>query len=154
VTTLHLGELDQPYAYDNNGQTTGDVAEALEQRYGLFSAFVNMNEDAISQQVENSLEGAFETMFMTGQFSRLGAFNTATSGIEDLFRTAIDMRAYDGRLKGVPTRAAQMGVRHSKKNPFGRWRGRGKNKHFEPWPPRASFFDTGLLSSSFRAWVD
>lgn len=151
---MHLGVVEQPYGYAGAAADTGIVAESLEQKYGLFTAFATMNENAISQQIENSLEGAFETMFITGKWSRLGAFNTAMSAIEDSFRTAIDMRAYDGKLKGVPTRAAQMGVRHSKKNPFGRWRGRGKNKHFEPWPPRASFFDTGLFSSSFRAWVD
>ena len=63
-------------------------------------------------------------------------------GIEEMFRDAIDRRAYDGRIPGVPTQAALMGVRHSRKQPYKR----GSS--------RASFFDTGLLSSSFRAWVD
>lgn len=155
MPTLHLGVVDQPYG-NAGAKTTGDVGEILEAKYGLFSVFADMHSQVIAHEVENSLQGALETMF--GQrrpdFDRIraNAFNSALSGIEDLFRSAIDQQVYDGKIPGVPTQAARMGVRHSWKRPYKRTGGR--QSKVQPGTPRASFFDTGLLSSSFRAWVD
>lgn len=154
MPTLHLGEVDLPYA--QGGTTTGDVGEILEAKYGLYSVFADAHGPQIAEAVENSLNGAMETIFMQRRpdFDRLriNAFNSATQVIEDLFRDAIDRRAYDGIIRGVPTKASLMGVRHSWKRPYRR-RG-GRQSKVQPGQPRASFFDTGLLSASFRAWVD
>ena len=35
---LHLGVIDMPYV-EQAGQTTGDVAESLERRYGVMGHF-------------------------------------------------------------------------------------------------------------------
>jgi len=155
MTTLHLGVVEQPYG-QAGAKTTGDIAEILEQKYGLFTAFVDIHQPVIEHELETSLAGAIETMF--GQrrpdFDRVraNAFNSGLGAIEELFRDAIDMRVYDGRLPGVPTQAALNGVRHSWKRPYKR-RG-GRQSKVQPGTPRASFFDTGLFSASFRAWVD
>jgi hypothetical protein len=155
MPTLHLGVVDQPYG-QAGAKTTGEVAEILEGKYALFSVFVNMHAPVIAHEIENSLQGAMETMFGQRRPNidriRANAFNAATAGIEELFRDAIDMQSYDGKIKGVPTGAALKGVRHS-------WAKKGKGKGIrrgkvQYGAPRASFFDTGLLSSSFRAWVD
>jgi hypothetical protein len=142
MPTLHLGVNDMPYNR-RGGMTTHGVAMILEARYGLFSAFVDMHAPVINHVVENSLQGAIETMLMGGGTGNASAgLATATSELEDLFREAIDMQSYDFKLPGTPTGAAQRGVRHSFAKPYARR------------DPRPSFFDTGLLSSSFRSWVD
>lgn len=155
MRTLHLGELDMPYAF--TGITTGDVGEILEGKYGLYTAFANIRDREISAEIENSVEGAIETLFMQRRpdLARISAnaFNAAMNPIETLFRDAIDSQAYNGLLPGVPTQAARMGVRHSLKNPRSRRIARRKGGKLVGGP-RPSFFDTGLLSASFRAWVD
>jgi hypothetical protein len=141
MPTLHLGVFDQPYAKAGS-TTTGDVAQILEAKYGLFSAFVEMHEKVINHVIEQSLQGAIETMLAGGPTGPERGFEAATTELEELFRDAIDMQSYDGKLPGVPTGAALRGVRHSYKRPYVKR------------DPRPSFFDTGLLSSSFHAWVD
>ncbi|HEY4152141.1 MAG TPA: hypothetical protein VGM38_02355 [Pseudolysinimonas sp.] len=147
--------VDQTYGHAG-AKTTGDVAEILQAKYGLFSVFAEMHGPVIAHEVENSLQGALETMFMQRRPNldriRANAFNSATGGIEELFRDAIDMQSYDWKIRGVPTQAALNGVRHSWKRP--RKRGGPRRSKVQYGDPRASFFDTGLLSSSFRAWVD
>jgi hypothetical protein len=141
MPVLHLGVNEMPYA--KGGKTTYEVALILEARYGLFQAFVDMHAPVIQHVVENSLHGAIETMLMGGGTANAAAgLATATSEIEDLFREAIDMQSYDHKLPGVPTGAALRGVKHSMLKPNAKR------------DPRPSFFDTGLLSSSFHAWVD
>jgi hypothetical protein len=141
MPTLHLGVVDEPYA--KGGKTTGDVANILEEKYGLFSAFVEMHAPVIQHVVENSLQGSIETMLMGGGGSAGASYlSTATTELEELFREAIDMQSYDFKLPGTPTKAALRGVKHAYAKPYARR------------DPRPSFFDTGLLSSSFKAWVD
>ena len=155
MPTLHLGELIQSYGHAG-AKDTGQVGAILESKYGLYSKFADIRDKQISDALVNSLNGALETMFVQRQpnFDRIRAtaFQSAMGEIEDLFRTAIDSQAYNGLIPGVPTQAARMGIRHSWKRPY---RGRGgRQGKIQPGSPRASFFDTGLLSASFRAWVD
>jgi hypothetical protein len=156
MPTLHLGEIDQPYG-NAGAKTTGEVGEILEAKYGLYSAFVEIHAPVIVHEIENSIEGTLETMFMQRRpdFDRLRAnvFQAAMSPIEELFRDAIDMQSYDNKLPGVPTGAALMGIRHSLKRPRSRRIAKVRGGK-TIGGPRPSFFDTGLLSSSFRAWVD
>jgi hypothetical protein len=143
TTTMHLGVLEQPYGRAGS-KTTFDVAEILEAKYRLFSVFVSMHEPVIQHEIDNALRGAIETAMMGGPVpvNAASALSGASSGIEELFRDAIDMQSYDGKIPGVPTGAALRGVRHSFKRAYVRR------------DPRPSFFDTGLLSASFRAWAD
>lgn len=141
MTILHLGVLDVSYAW--GGKTTGDVATILEAKYHLMQTFADMSERQIAAAVTSSLHGAMETIAMGGPSGKRGqAFAAAGASIETMFRDAIDSQAFDNRIPGVPTMAALNGVRHSRK------------RAYVKREPRASFFDTGLLASSFRAWVD
>ena len=154
MTTLHLGVLDIPYGKQGS-TTTHKVASIIEAKYGLFSMFVQMHEAVISHDIENALRGYMETLIMrpNAQHDRSKAFAPAMSDIEHEFRDAIDKQVYDYAMRGVPTQAAQEGIRHSLKNPRSRRHAKrigGKTVG----GPRPSFFDTGLMSSSFRAWVD
>lgn len=141
VTKIHLGVTDIPYATKGHSITTGAVAQILEDRYGLFSAFVAMHEKVIQHDIENALRGSLENMIVRGAPSKV-PLATALSDIEELFRDAISMQSYDFKLPGVPTQAALRGVNRRMKRPYVR---RG---------PRPSFRDTGTLMNSFRAWVD
>ena len=166
MTTLHLGVTDIPYSWgqkqaggissakamhaakkgtgSGGGTSTGDVAEILQKKYGLFTAFMDIHQKVIEWEIENSLRGAFETAIIRKiPGGMLNAYATATSGIEELFKDALTMQTYDHRIKGVPTGAALAGIRHSFKNPR---QGAAKG-------PRPSFIDTGLFRASFRAWV-
>lgn len=138
MPTLHLGVIDLPYGR-RGGKSTGDVAEILEGKYKLFSAFVEMHQPVIEHVIENSLQGHIETIMMGG--GSTDPFNTAASELETLFKDSLTMQSYDHRLAGVPTAAAMRGVSHRKKHPYAR-----SNS------PRPSFIDTGLLQSSFKAW--
>jgi hypothetical protein len=141
MPTLHLGVTDVPY--NRGGKTTGDIALILEARYALMQSFVEMHAPVINHVVENSLQGAIETMLMGGPSGAATAgLATATSEIEDLFKDALTMQSYDFKLPGVPTNAAQRGVNHRFK------------RAYAMHDPRPSFIDTGLYQSSFRAWVD
>lgn len=164
MPTLSLGVTDIPYAWGQKagggisaakamsaarkgtgtggGKTTGDVAEILEAKYGLFSKFVEMHAPVIQHEIENSLRGHLESVLMGKPIGDTAtAFAAATAGIEELFRDALTMQSYDFRIPGVPTQAALSGVSHRFKHPYA---ARG---------PRPSFIDTGLLVSSFRSWT-
>jgi hypothetical protein len=164
MTTLHLGVLDVPYGWGRTtrgisaakamraaqrgaspsgaGKTTGDVAEILEARYGLFSAFVRMHEPVIQHDIEQSIQGGIETALMGGpRHDMAGLLASATTNIEETFKDALTMQSYDYRIPGVPTGAALRGVSHRFKRPYARR------------DPRPSFIDTGLLQASFKAWV-
>jgi hypothetical protein len=155
MPTLHLGQLEQPYGRAG-AQTTYDIGVILEAKYGLYSTFADLRGPQIANAIENSLQGALETMFLQRRpnFDRIrqGAFKSAEGDIETLFRDAIDQKIYDGVIKGVPTQAALSGVRHSWSRPYKKTgKRRGKVQY---GAARASFFDTGLQSANFRAWVD
>ena len=146
---LNLGVTVTNYAYGDRSRTTEDVARILERKYGVMSTFFQLYKGNIGAMLESSVAGALESRLM-GAPVQLAPFEAGCSKIETLFRQAIDAEAFNGIITGVPTKAAQDGVRHSMKNP--RKTGKGKRKFKRP--PRASFFDTGLYSRNFKAWVD
>jgi hypothetical protein len=159
MTTLVLGVHDMSYAAQfhtssgtrkrgvskaqaayGKGQTTGDVAQILEAKYHIMRAFVEMNKGEIIKAVESSMLGSVINM-VNGQPGPINPAAQAMSDIETNFKQSLSQRAYDG-MKGVPTEAANRGVSHRFKKPYGR---RGS---------RPSFIDTGLYQSSFTAWTE
>jgi hypothetical protein len=139
--TLHLGVLVMPYdTRKKRVVTTGYVAEKLEERYGVMQKFFDVDNKFVIGQLENSLEGALESMLMGRS---IPPFAAANSAIEARFRDFIaSKRAEQVGIPGTPTQAALMGVNHRRKHPYSR-----KN------PRRPSFRDTGLYMTCFRAWV-
>lgn len=143
---LHLGVFDVPYARAGRkgsagSQTTGDVAQWLENRYHVMEVFFRENEEEIASAMEGSVSAALESALMGG--TALDPLGAATSKIEDRFKTFLSTGEME-RLgyPGVPTEAARRGVNHRLKNP-GRLRA-----------ARPSFIDTGLYQASFHAWGD
>jgi len=123
--------------------TTGDVAEILEKRYGLFSQFSVLHGADIVAAVENAMSGKLENLLLGhGSLDAAIFADGDLSDVEATFRRSIDDRDYDSRLPGVPTRAAQRGVNHRLARPYAKGN-----------PPRPSFLDTGAVQANFRAWV-
>lgn len=142
--TLHLGVLVQPYRSKSrkaSALTTGDVAGFLEARYGLMAAFYRVHQTDVAKAIETSLGGAMEALMM-GQ--RVDPWGRGMQAIQQEFRDFINSKEAERvGIPGTPTGAALRGVNHRLKHPYA-----SRN------PRRPSFRDTGLLSSSFRAWVD
>jgi hypothetical protein len=142
MTVLHLGVVDIPYA--DGDRTTGDVAEILEDKYGIMQDFVDtLGVDAIGNALARSAQLALEAVMMG---SNSAAFSLTTEGeqeIEAAFHAFIGQQDMDYRVKGVPTKASLKGVSHRLKHPYAKGN-----------PARASFRDTGTYLNSFKCWVD
>ncbi len=149
TSILHLGVADIPYANaprekdskaSTGTQTTGDVAEWLEDEYHVMEHFYEIYKEQIAQSLERSVTVAFEGL-LSGH--AVDPFAGAESKIGSMFRKMLDAGELEGLgYPGVPTQAALRGVNHRLKHPYAR---RG---------PRPSFIDTGLYQLSMRAWVD
>jgi hypothetical protein len=166
ATTLHLGVIDIQYS-DNSPSarpivrrpgkpkplrpsrrpsttTTGDVAEILEAKYGVFSAFTLLRGKDIQDAVEGALRGKLETLAMGGPVSMERLFDDVDlAPIEEAFRDFLNRREMDGRAAGVPTRAAERGVNPRLAHPYSRSN-----------PSRPSFIASGTLQNSFKVWSD
>lgn len=157
--TLHLGVLVQPYrtwelVTGKNGRkrrkqgairpvTTADVAERLEDNYGIMETFARQDVHGkdIVRVVENSLESALKSL--VGGGPAVPPWSDGMREIESAFRDFIDSREAERVIPNAPTRAALMGVNHRLAHPYRKSNAR-----------RPSFRDTGLYLRSFRAWMD
>jgi hypothetical protein len=141
--TLHLGVLVQPYRTPGKKAepvTTGDVAGWLEKRYRIMEAFYKVHESDVSKAIENSLDGALESLLMGRAVDPWGS---AMQSIQQEFRDFISSKEAESvGIPNTPTYAALMGYSHRRKHPYARG------------PRRPSFRDTGMYMNSFRSWVD
>ena len=155
---LCLGVTDAQTVYDyKGGQTVGDVAQKLEDEYHIMQTFAEMYQGNIAKMLESSVAGALESVLAGAPSPRL-RFEDATSQIETLFRQSLEVKAYDGILAGVPTKAAIEGVSHRFMNVYNRAsfvnkKGR-KVKVKKRRPSRPSFIDSGLYQRSMAAWIE
>jgi hypothetical protein len=162
---LHLGVLDYPYANpatqkkvaqakkgkankpikpktQSGMQTTGDVAEILEAKYGIMDTFAFMRLPDIAKELENSIAGELESLMMGGSGSS-NPFKSAESAIESMFKNFLSKGDIEhAGIKGVPTQAAMKGVNHRLAHPYAKSN-----------PRRESFIDTGTYAASFKAWI-
>ncbi|EPT5086699.1 hypothetical protein ACVUCS_003644 [Salmonella enterica subsp. enterica] len=133
-----LGVVDMPYDYGDTSKTTFEVAEALEDRYQLFSHFFDIHRDTIIREVGETVAYALINHI------RYGAPMTSNEQLADTmeaFNIFLERREMEGlSIDGVPTQAALDGVNSRLKI------GRGER--------RSSFIDGGLFKSSFIAWID
>lgn len=162
---LHLGVIDIPYAKvpaeykafrsksgTPGSETTGDVAEWLENKYHVMEVFFESKHEAIAKSIEVSVHGAIENM-MLGSPHIGSPLEQAASSITTEFKQFLSSREIEAiGIPGVPTQAALDGVSHRFKNPRGKYVGKGKNKKFRKNPRRPSFIDTGLYQASMTSW--
>lgn len=159
MTTLHLGVHDIPYV-DAGATSTGDVAQILEDRYGVMDGFVFLHKEDIAEDIAISAADALESM-MQGAPVLIDPFGAGTSRIAERFRDYLDKEEIvnaGGTLNfgKVPTQAALDGV--SSRFKLGKQAGqyvkgkRGRKKL--KGKRRPSFIDTGLYQATFAAWFD
>ncbi len=151
MTVLVFGVDDFPYANAprakgtkavSGTQTTGDVAEWLEQKYHVMLHFYELHQKEIVADLEESWKGAIVSLVLGGP-AHLDVSAEATDKIKQRFSDMLDQRELD-RLgyPGIPTGAAMRGVNHSMSHPYARR------------AARSSFIDTDTYRRSFMAWVE
>lgn len=162
--TLHLGVLDIPYSNyqapqkvpkakkgkqnkpikpksDAATKTTGEIAEILEDKYGVLDTFVYARLPDIAAALEESIAGELETLLMGGRPGG-NPFQSAESSITAMMKKFISAQEIEHMgIEGVPTKAALTGVNHRLNHPYAKKNGR-----------RPSFMDTTLYWQSLRAW--
>jgi hypothetical protein len=146
MTILHLGVLEFPYA-EKGTVNTGDVAEILEDKYGVMEVFSELHHEEIENALVDSVSDAIENI-MNGAYESNNIYGDAEGAIEKIFKlTYLDNEEMAGLIDGVPTQASldRRSLRFKDKI--------SKNKKKLP-TKRPSFIETGLYQSSFKAWVD
>jgi hypothetical protein len=163
--TLHLGVIDVPYSAHEHAEkvpqakkgkankpvkassgatiTTGDVAEILEEKYGILDSFAFARLPDIAKTLENSIAGELENLMMGAPVTG-SPFKGAESSIATMMKQFVSSQAVESMgIAGVPTQAALDGVNHRLKHPYAKGN-----------PRRPSFFDTHLMVNSYTAWFD
>jgi len=138
---LHLGAIEVPYAAEGS-TTTGDVAQILEEKYGLFSIFYESHQQQIADDLAEGMAGTLESMISGRPVDPDHVFDAGTVKIEDAFHDFLLSGAVESMgIPGVPTQAAL--ERESSRFKSGKADG-----------PRPSFVDTGTLEAAFKAWIE
>jgi hypothetical protein len=182
MKTMHLGVVENAYTYGSRPRSTGEVGEALEERYGIVHFFVETHFDDVADAFRKHMVAAFSSK-VSGRVAQGDPAQRTLDHMRRAFeKDFILARALDGR-PGVPTLAARLGIVHRYKYARGtptakmrRWRamgmpgswsvkdasGRYAKGYQHPlgkiggrWayrPERPSFFDTGLYARSFKVW--
>lgn len=152
---LHLGVIVQVYRSPSTtgrgkkkrrtvkATDTGQVAQWLEDKYGIMETFWNVYGDRAAGALEHGMVGVLENMLGTGHMSQ-NPFDQGCSQIEEWFRNFIASKEAERvGIPGTPTKAALKGVNHRLARPY-----RKSN------PRRPSFLDSGMYMNNFHAWID
>jgi hypothetical protein len=152
---LHFGVTEMPYSHsDNLGKvkkgrtqgrdrlsTTGEVAEKLEEKYGIFALFWEKNADKIVDLLGEGLAGSFESLMM-GAPASPNVFQSGNAEVDKLFKEWLSTGEIEKLgVPGVPTKASIRRRSSRFKS------GKGPSQ-------RPSFIDTGLYESSARTWAE
>ena len=163
MLTLHFGVLDLAYsdADASGANTTGEVAEILENKYHVMRIFAEENFDLIEKTVADALEGEMETARTAGRKPSIS--NLFTQKIDQRFRQFLSNREIEAVLP-FTIQAAQEGISHRFKDPSGKTVRvqdivSGKATAYQKVlkmkrSPRPAFIDTGLYQQSFISWID
>lgn len=169
VITLHFGVIDIPYANSqpektrrvgvrvrkgvapeqfsapaSGAETTGDVAQWLEDKYHVMEVFYEeIGQELMAKALEHSLQGAIIDLGLGRPPDMLKPFLAAEDEVRAAFQFFIEQKEMDGVVGGVPTKAALAGVNHRLKHPYAKSN-----------PARPSFDDTGTYMQSFRMEVE
>lgn len=131
---ISLGVVELPYA--EGGKTTGDVAEILENKFGIMEKFAERNIEHIADFVADGILGAIESRF-AGAPETFDVFAGAMAKVEDKFHKYIDREEH-----GIHTKA--------KDKPLA---GARKKRQYRRVSAKTTFVDTGLYRNNFKAWV-
>lgn len=142
VRQAKKGKKTQPVKREPGTQTTGDVAEFLEEKYGVMATFAEVMAPGIDATIEEGLAQTLENLMAGAPAGN--PFAQAQEDIEKMFKDFVATQEVEhAGIKGVPTQAALKGVNH-----------RLKHAYVKRNPRRPSFIDTGLYVANFKAWID
>lgn len=133
-----LGVIDMPYDYGDTSATTFEVAEALEERYKIFTHFWEEHKGTIAPEVGEALAYSIINHIQHGAPLVSGELLGDTMRTFNIFLENEEMAGL--AVDGVPTLAALDGRNSRLKQKYGE--------------RRPSFIDGGLFKSSFVAWID
>jgi len=148
---LCLGVIDVP---EPEGNTTYGVGQQLENKYGLFSVFVDAHAKDIINDLGNSLARSLETYMITGNAPQ-NSFKQAEQDITQRLKDYITHEEMAGLgVAGVPTQAALDGLSlrtKSGKNVSKVRKGQKFKKVYGARRP--SFIYSGVFQASLKVWV-
>ena len=123
-------------------KTTGDVAEILEEKYGVMQHFFDAHKQDIAHEFEEAVAGALDNV-LNGFPVAPNMFAPATEEIGGMMKTFLSSgEAERVGISGAPTMAALSGVNHRFKHPYAKAN-----------PRRPSFIDTDQYRASMKAWT-
>jgi len=146
VLKLKLGVVDVP---EPGGITSHGLGKILEEKYTLFSSYVEMHHKDIENELCQAIVGAFETYQATGYIAKQ-PFDAAGQELTLGLKQFIYKEELAGKVAGVPTQAALEGVTTRK---VGRGK-RAKFKRVKTGVRRPSFIDSGIFEASTKVWVE
>src|SRR5208337_904409 len=100
MPVLHLGVVDMPYT--EGGQTTGEVAQILEDEYHVIEVFFEQKKERIERILTASVESSLQAVLMGSPAQ--DPFANAGQEIETLFREFLLTSEMEGLgYPGIPT---------------------------------------------------
>lgn len=160
MTTLNIGVIDIPYAYEQEiltkkgkprkkgkkvqlSITTGEVAQYIEAEYHVMEVFYEIYQERIIDSLTEAVLGDLDNI-LNGKPPNADLFAVAASEIEGWFKRFLSSREVESvGIPGVQTQAAKDGVNHRFAHPYAKGN-----------PERPSFIDTGLYQSSVKVWIE
>ncbi|MHA1063418.1 hypothetical protein ACR9GP_05850 [Enterobacter ludwigii] len=133
-----LGVIDMPYDYGDTSATTYEVAEGLQEQYGLFTQFWELHHKQIIPEVHEVLIQALINHTRYGAPMPGNELLGETMKAFNVFLESEEMAGLS--IDGVPTQAAL--------------EGKNSRLKIDRGERRSSFIDGGLFKSSFVAWID
>ena len=132
-----LGVVDVAYTDSKEAETTGDVAELLEEKYGVMQTFFDLHQSDIVKALENGIAGAIENT-LAGKESKADVFLGAYGNIENQFHNYIDFQEHGIRLKKQDAPLA----------------GPRKKRQYKKVEATLPFVATGLYRQMFKVWIE
>ncbi len=147
---LHIGVIDVP---EPEGSTTGEVADKLEEKYGIFTAFIESNLPFIVDRITESAAGALDDA-LNGVKTQ-GVFERAGDLITTRFKEFISLQEVEKLgIKGTPTMAALMGISYRTASGLTSTKVRGRKYKRVYGARRPSFIYSGAFQASLKCWVE
>ena len=133
---LVLGVVDLPYTDHTQSETTGEVAEILEEKYHVMETFFDMHKKDIADAIGQSVAGALVNA-RAGQTMKRDIFLSAMDKTEKMFKRYIDSEQHGIKLKKHD--APKAGAR--------------KKRQYKKVSAVVAFVDSGLMRKSFKSWI-
>lgn len=144
--TLCLGVNNIPY--DNSNKTTHEVAEHLEDRYGIIQKFYDLNESEISEDLATAMADALEYFVNGNPLLPIDLIMNENLGERaEKFRDFLDTGEVERvGIPGTPTKRSlqRISLRFKSK----------KTRKGKKSVSRSSFLDTLFYRNSFKIWIE